>query len=76
DTGKGIHVSSRQEAAVIMAYLRSKSSGNRVKASVGSKTRSSDPLIHQNSGSCVSSCFFVQIIENIGKVWDILLTKK
>ena len=45
DTGKGIHVSSEQEAAVIMAYLRSKSSGNRVKASVGSKTRSSDPSV-------------------------------
>ena len=41
DTGKGTHVSSRQEAAVIMAYLRSKSSAKRVKASVGSKTRSS-----------------------------------
>ena len=44
DTGKGTHVSSQQDAAVIMAYLRSKSSGNRIKASVGSKTRSSDPL--------------------------------
>ena len=41
DTGKGTHVSSKQEAAVIMAYLRSKSSAKRVKASVGSKTRSS-----------------------------------
>ena len=38
---KGTHVSSKQEAAVIMAYLRSKSSAKRVKASVGSKTRSS-----------------------------------
>ena len=49
DTGKGTHVSSRQEAAVIMAYLRSKSSGNRVKASVGSKTRSSGPLFSKNN---------------------------
>ena len=31
------------DLAVIMAYLRSKSSGNRIQASVGSKTRSAGP---------------------------------
>ena len=41
-----------------MAYLRSKSSGNRVKASVGSKTRSSDPLIIQLSDTMqCAGCF-------------------
>ena len=35
---------SRRDRAVIMAYLRSKSSENRVKASVGSKTRSAEQL--------------------------------
>ena len=51
DTGKGTHVSSAQEAAVIMAYLRSKSSAKRVKASVGSKTRSNGRGANQQTGT-------------------------
>ena len=51
DTGKGTHVSSAQKAAVIMAYLRSKSSAKRVKASVGSKTRSNDRGTNQMTGT-------------------------
>ena len=65
DTGKGTHVSSQQEAAVIMAYLRSKSSGNRVKASVGSKTRSSDPLFR-----------LINRMWRRGRIWHILFFTK
>ena len=76
DTGERTHVSSQQEAAVIMAYLRSKSSAKRVKASVGSKTRSSDPLIHISTEGAADRALYSNISTQKYNEIDIYLLTK
>ena len=72
---------SRRDRAVIMAYLRSKSSENRVKAGVGAKTRSAGQQNHIVSALKVrfqrKLCFFLFLFppEEAVYVFFVILVK-